>query len=649
MRCCCCCYYYYPLLLLSQLLLLLHVLRPRTAVVVLPFCREDLRPVRSLRKSIFRLGLWLPAGARRAIRSRRIVAPVFNARFNHRANVNTTGSKQTWPSAADAKKDQGETGNAGLNLGWLNVQSLRNKTTAIHEIIEERNLDVAILTETWHGSGDDISLRLAAPSSYSAVDAVRKSDPNHGGIVVIHRSRYRCVRVPLPELASFEGLCVRLHVGGESVTLLSIYRPGSCRPSTLFFEELRTVLEMLVLQPGPIILGGDVNIHVEKEGDDDSVRFSELIESFNMIQHVVGPTHLHGGTLDLVATFSDTQLSRIVIDPAGMISDHSLVTAFMTVHHRVDPARTRQVRSWKKVDLSAFREAIRESALANPSPTSTSSELFEIYDGCLRRIADRFAPEHTACSKVRPLSPWFDADCRAIRRNCRRLERCYRRTKSVQDRAAWTAAVRQKHVDFLEKKNSYWSSRLSNESRTPSKVWKSMAKILRRDANQSTPPPSVLTADAFLKFFSEKVESVRSATGGHRPPEILLTAVSSLSNFRACTEDEARAIIMRSPSKSCSLDPIPTTILKECIDDLLPFLTAMCNASLLEGHLPVSQRHAIITPLIKKSNLDATDVKNYRPVSNLTFVSKVVERLVSERLVSFLQENNLMPVEQSAY
>ena len=75
----------------------------------------------------------------------------------------------------------------------------------------------------------------------------------------------------------------------------------------------------------------------------------------------------------------------------------------------------------------------------------------------------------------------------------------------------------------------------------------------------------------------------------------------------------------------------------------------MCNASLLEGHLPVSQRHSIITPLIKKSNLDATDVKNYRPVSNLTFVSKVVERLVSERLVGFLQENNLMPVEQSAY
>ena len=127
------------------------------------------------------------------------------------------------------------------------------------------------------------------------------------------------------------------------------------------------------------------------------------------------------------------------------------------MHHQADPIRSRKVRSWKKVDLSVFREAIRESALANPSPSSSSSELFTVYDTCLRRVADCFAPEHTACSKVRPLSPWFDADCRAIRRNCRRLERRYRRTTSAEDQVEWIKAVRQKHVDFLEKKNNYWS------------------------------------------------------------------------------------------------------------------------------------------------------------------------------------------------
>ena len=60
------------------------------------------------------------------------------------------------------------------------------------------------------------------------------------------------------------------------------------------------------------------------------------------------------------------------------------------------------------------------------------------------------------------------------------------------------------------------------------------------------------------------------------------------------------------------------------MDVLLPYMTAMFNASLLEGHLPLSQRHAIVTPLIKKPSLYPYEQKSYRPESNLTFVSKAV-------------------------
>ena len=71
---------------------------------------------------------------------------------------------------------------------------------------------------------------------------------------------------------------------------------------------------------------------------------------------------------------------------------------------------------------------------------------------------------------------------------------------------------------------------------------------------------------------------------------------------------------MKSPTKSCSLDSIPTSILKECVEVIIPYLTAMCNVSLLERHLAVSQKHAIVTPLLKKTRLDPTELKNYRPV-----------------------------------
>jgi hypothetical protein len=106
---------------------------------------------------------------------------------------------------------------------------------------------------------------------------------------------------------------------------------------------------------------------------------------------------------------------------------------------------------------------------------------------------------------------------------------------------------------------------------------------------------------------------------------------------------------MSCPSKSCELDHISTYLLKEILGALLPFLTELYNASLSEGHLPESQRHALITPLLKQNKLDKCDPKSYRPVSNLSFLSKTVERLVARRLAVFLNSNNLMPTNQSAY
>jgi len=75
----------------------------------------------------------------------------------------------------------------------------------------------------------------------------------------------------------------------------------------------------------------------------------------------------------------------------------------------------------------------------------------------------------------------------------------------------------------------------------------------------------------------------------------------------------------------------------------------MVNASLVQGRLPVSQLHAIITPRLKKLGLDAADIANYRHLSNVSFASKLVERAVAIRLHSYLSSNDLLPSCQSAY
>jgi Reverse transcriptase (RNA-dependent DNA polymerase) len=82
---------------------------------------------------------------------------------------------------------------------------------------------------------------------------------------------------------------------------------------------------------------------------------------------------------------------------------------------------------------------------------------------------------------------------------------------------------------------------------------------------------------------------------------------------------------------------------------VLPYITTMCNASLREGILPASQKSSIITPILKKAGLDADDVKSYRLISNITFISKVIKRIVAKQLKDFLTDSDLMPPLQSAY
>jgi len=118
---------------------------------------------------------------------------------------------------------------------------------------------------------------------------------------------------------------------------MNVYRPGSANVSMLFYEELATVLEALVVYACPFVVGGDFNIHAQDADDTDARRLANLLASFGMAPHVHVSTHRCGNTLDLVVTPAQCQLDRDVTDdPAGMLSDHSLVVCRVPV--AVQPA-----------------------------------------------------------------------------------------------------------------------------------------------------------------------------------------------------------------------------------------------------------------------------------------------------------------------
>ena len=105
-----------------------------------------------------------------------------------------------------------------------------------------------------------------------------------------------------------------------------------------------------------------------------------------------------------------------------------------------------------------------------------------------------------------------------------------------------------------------------------------------------------------------------------------------LVKFDDVSPDDIVKVIKNSPTKSCLLDPWPTFLVKDCLDILLPSITKLVNCSLSEGAVPDGFKSAVVTPLIKKSSLSKDDLKNYRPVSGLSFISKLVEGVWKMRI-----------------
>ena len=137
----------------------------------------------------------------------------------------------------------------------------------------------------------------------------------------------------------------------------------------------------------------------------------------------------------------------------------------------------------------------------------------------------------------------------------------------------------------------------------------------------------------FASFFTNKISKFRATvpTSGsfNDAPDSVPPAFNT---FKPVTEDEVSKCINESPTKSCPLDPIPTL-----------------NYSLIDGSFPSAFKRAVVTPLIKKASLPRNDLKNYRPVSGLCFLSKLVERVVAMQLTSHINNNELENPQQSAY
>jgi len=474
---------------------------------------------------------------------------------------------------------------------------------------------------------------------------------NHGGLAVIANAEIKLSVVNRHLLwSSFECLCVHVSSQGKTCVLVAIYRPGSANITAGFFKEFNLLLDSLLKFQCPVFLTGDINIHLERKDDVHSCKFMDILRCHDLVQHIDQPTHDLGGILDILISDLKVPLTSVAVDDVGL-SDHKLLRWTSVLKRPVQPLYvTRERRVWTNFKADRFRADLSQSVLCLPDCLETTlDQMIYCYNNVISDLLDSHAPVKTVTYRQRPSDLWYNKHCRDTKKEARRLERRYKRTRSQLDRDKWIDALKHSHRVVDCTRSAYWKETI--ESSTNSRqLWHSINSVLGRGKKSQSGSCSGLSAQTLGQFFTDKINRLRQATEDVPPPTFTACQSGvSLNHFQPATHTEVCRLIMEAPLKQSGDDPLPMWLLKQCVDLLSPFLTAVVNRSVTTGVVPAVFKTAIITPRLKKQGLDPSLPENYRPVSNLCFLSKLTERVVCRQLTGYLTEFGLMPHMQSAY
>ena len=306
------------------------------------------------------------------------------------------------------------------------------------------------------------------------------------------------------------------------------------------------------------------------------------------------------------------------------------------------------------MNVDSLNDDLANSELCKNSPDDLEEFLLS-HNKTLIAVLDKHAPVKTRTIVMRPLVPWYTDEIRQAKRERRKAERRWRLSKLDSDLAVFK--VKRNAVNNLMNKarQAFYTKLIEDNSCNQRKLF----RVSKRLFNQSQLPPNLNTptfANDVGKYFVSKIDTIQrqiDADITDLPASAFTTAdgfnrsTPSLPAFKILSANSVKSLIHNSTLKSCPLDPMPPRLVSRC-DALLPVITTIINKSLEAGHFPKSWKEALVCLLLKKPGLHII-LKNFRPVSNLAFLSKLIEKAVFHQIHEHMVDTNLYPNAQSAY
>ena len=425
-----------------------------------------------------------------------------------------------------------------------------------------------------------------------------------------------------------------------------------------FLKEIDELLHHLFLaSKAPAIVVGDFNVHMDDERDPLTRKFSELLEAVDVLQFVADPTHDGGHILDLVIGKSDFIANISVVNP--LLSDHRAIMFSVEKFPLISTKVKTEIksRSFRSINIEQFSADITESLASVPIGQDVD-KLWNAFDKMLTQVVNKHAPVIVTQRRNVSRSAWITPVILKERQQRRVLERQWRERRDDNSRSLYTDKRNLVNKLIMDAKRAYYSQRIVNASNRQKVLFKVFSELSGKNTHILPNRSSDLElAEAFSSFFYSKIETIHRQFPDESECGLCLDLrehvqpVEKLNQFSTVSIDEVVSIINQSNCSSCHLDTLPAWLWKKFNVTLSASIATIMSCSIATSTVPVLFKTAIIRPLFKKPSLNPEDFSSYRPVSNLPFLSKVLERCVLNQIRTHLNRNQLYMYDkfQSAY
>lgn len=533
----------------------------------------------------------------------------------------------------------------------LNVRSLYRNYDEIGHFLHDNNIHVLALNETLlDDSISDSELRV------QDYDLLRKDRNRNGGGVAIYIQNSITYEVVNSEVFdSLELLLIKIRPKSSSPFLfMSWYRPPDSKIELM--DRYERVLAFIDTFRLDVVVMGDVNCDLKKPYKSNMIKRYEEVNTLYSMQQInttmfTRITHISKSLIDhMLTNATDMIRTHGVISIA--LSDHDLCYLILNFKSVRNP-KTITFRNLKKVNLEAFRNHLSNHPWHEIETCKSLDEEIDLWESFLLKSIDEFAPLKKKRVRNQP-APWLNSDIKQIMKIRDGLKRKASKSNNEELMNRYRKAKNLVTKKIRAAKKAHFSKQLSDTAKSTSNIWPVLKSLLpSKKATQNYNPGTEdsLLANQFNNFFANvgadlaatipNVNCNKNCSKYDNCNDLLfeLTPVSE--------EDVLKAIQGMSNKKSTGVDNISILMIKMAVPTIVPSLTHICNRSLSERTFPTKWKRSKIIPIHKSGNKKSAN--NYRPISILPSVSKILERLVQVQLTDYLKFNNILSEAQSGF